>query len=272
MKFKIIILGSKGMLGQMVLSYFSKTTSNVIEYNCKFDENSLLDYVNGLNNFEQSIIFNCIGRIKQKTNDPYSLFLSNTILPMELSRSLRPDHLLIHPSTDCVFNGTSGAPYSITDPHNGDDLYGISKSLGEQAIFSRKNSIIIRVSIIGMDRYTNKGLLSWFLSQTAGSTLNGYNNHFWNGITTFEWCKRVEHILLNYNHVDTPRIVQLGTKEIYSKFEMLKIFQNTFKTNVYIENVSDSININRCLKPSVYSSELDVQLKELKAFCVDWYN
>lgn len=266
----LIVLGSRGMLGQMVENYFSKKKFNVKVFNEKFTSNNILQYVDALNEIEDSIVINCIGRIKQKSEDPYGLFLSNTILPMELSRRLKSSHFIIHPSTDCVFNGISGAPYKIDDIHNANDIYGISKSLGEKAVLTRFNSLVIRVSIIGIDRFTDKGLLSWFLSQSKGSILNGYNNHFWNGITTLEWCKRVYNLIGDYENNNINNIVQLGTKPVYSKYEMLNLFREVFKLDIRINNYTDTNNINRTLLPSIYSSPLDIQLNELKAFCKDW--
>lgn len=255
------------MLGQMVNLYFKKQGYEVLTYDQRFSESSIIDYVEEINKFEDAIIFNCIGKIKQKSEDPFNLIWSNTILPLALARDLKDSHFLIHPSTDCVFNGLEPNSYEKNHVHDANDLYGWSKSLGETAIRNRKNSLIIRVSIIGLDRYSNKGLLSWFLNNPSNSKIEGFLNHYWNGISTLEWCKVVHDLILNRNIFHSEnKTVQIGTTEFYSKYEMLLMFQEVFEKDFVIEPVQNLIKVNRRLTPDLIAKELKLQLIELKEF------
>jgi dTDP-4-dehydrorhamnose reductase len=269
---KIILLGSKGMLGQMVKHFFVNEGYEIITYDKRFDENSINNYFDELNSIESSIVINCIGRIKQKSDLAYDLLLSNTIFPLDLSRSLKSSHLLIHPSTDCVFDGISQNLYLTSDKHTSSDIYGISKSLGETALLSRSNTLILRVSIIGPDFYSSKGLLSWFLNNISQEKLEGYTNHFWNGITTLEWCEKLLHVLRNQkllNCLFERKIIQLGTNEIYSKYEMLSLFNSEFKKNFNIVPFQATTYVNRCLKPDIISMPLETQLERLNKYMTD---
>jgi dTDP-4-dehydrorhamnose reductase len=266
MQRKLIILGSKGMLGQMVFKYFKNHNFEINVFDERFTDDNIERYIEKLNAFADSIIINCIGRIKQKSVLPSDLYLSNTLLPLALCRSLKKTHLLIHPSTDCVYDGTNKQPYLSYDHHTATDVYGISKSLGETAIISRPNSLIIRVSIIGPDENSNKGLLGWFLSQPSGISINGYSNHFWNGITTLEWCKKLHYFIDNplvFHELLKKGILQLGTKQEYTKFQMLQIFQNIYKTNFFIEPFIAEYSVYRCLIPESFSNSLEMQINEL---------
>jgi dTDP-4-dehydrorhamnose reductase len=269
---KIVILGSNGMLGQMVKSFFNKEGYEILTYNKRFDESSIDKYFDEINSFESSIVINCIGRIKQKSDTAYDLLLSNTIFPLELSRSLKSDHLLIHPSTDCVFDGISELPYLVKDKHTANDIYGISKSLGEKSLMSRSNTLILRVSIIGPDINSSKGLLSWFLNVDSNAELHGYTNHFWNGITTLEWCEKLLHILRDQKLLNTlldRKIIQLGTDEIYSKYQMLVLFNKIFHKNFIIAPFQSSTSVNRCLNAEIISMALEEQLIRLNNYMVD---
>jgi dTDP-4-dehydrorhamnose reductase len=266
---KIIILGSKGMLGQMVICFFSQKGFEISTFNKRFNEYTIRDYVNELNEFESSIVINCVGRIRQKSDLPYDLFLSNSLLPLELSRSLKSQHILIHPSTDCVFDGNTEIPYLSFARHTAKDIYGISKSLGETAVMSRSNSLVIRVSIIGPDKNSDKGLLSWFLKNNQNAELNGYSNHLWNGITTLEWCEKLLTFLQNdsiLNELLKRKLIQLGTDEIYTKYDMLCIFNRLFSKNFTINSVDADTSINRCLKSEIISPVLEVQLTLLNDY------
>lgn len=268
MKSRIIILGSKGMLGQMVKLYFTNEKYEVIIFNKRFSENNFISYIDELNSIQDGIVINCIGRIKQKSEEAFDLLWANSIFPLSLARSLKSSHILIQPSTDCVFDGHTNISYNILDTHTASDIYGWSKSLGETAILGRSNSLIIRVSIIGPDNYSNKGLLAWFLNNPSGNTLNGFTNHFWNGITTLEWCKRLHEIISDNKLLIKylkKGIVQIGTVKTYSKFEMLNLFNKIFNTDFQI-NPTESDYINRCLMPEIKTKSLEFQLKELKHF------
>ena len=265
---KIIILGSKGMLGQMVNSYFTAKEFQIIEFNTRFTENNFNEYLNELNSFEDAFVINCIGRIKQKSQESSDLLWANSILPIALARSLKSSHILIHPSTDCVFDGLTDKPYNFSDFHSASDVYGWSKSLGETAVTNMANSLIVRVSIIGPDNNSNKGLLSWFLNNPSGSILNGYTNHYWNGITTLEWCKKIHKIIINENVLNQllkQGLVQLGTKEVYSKYEMLCVFKKIFQKDFEIKPL-ESKYTNRCLLSFIESKSLEIQLCELQSF------
>lgn len=268
MKQRIIILGSIGMLGQMVKRYFECKNYEVLTLNERFTENNFTSYIDKINSYESGIVINCIGKIKQKSNSTLDLIWSNSIFPLELSRRLDGKHFLIQPSTDCVFDGLTQIPYPKTHVHNAKDIYGWSKSLGETAILGRKNSIVIRVSIIGPDSNSDKGLLSWFLNLSAGSKVNGFTDHLWNGITTFEWCKKVESLILkiDLNNEQQTDVFQLGTQKLYTKYEMLKIFQKEFKTKVDITPFDSGNSINRCLDSQIYSPPLEIQISELNEF------
>lgn len=264
---KIIILGARGMLGQMVYDYFSTKGYVVSTYDERFTEANFDAYVTQLNQRPNSVIINCIGKIKQKSESSNELFLSNTLFPLQLCRSLKNTHILIHPSTDCVFDGKASLPYLSFDKHTASDVYGISKSLGETAVMARPNTLVVRVSIIGPDNNSDKGLLSWFLNNEVGAEINGYTNHQWNGITTLEWCKKLHDLLRDQGMFDEllkRGLVQLGTSKTYSKFEMLNIFQTTFSTKYRIKPFEAKEAVYRCLNPDLISVSLEDQMIELQ--------
>jgi hypothetical protein len=91
---------------------------------------------------------------------------------------------------NCVFNGAEGG-YVESSPHTAMDIYGRSKSLGES-----ESATIIRTSIIGEELSNKLSLVEWVKSQ-AGKSVNGYLNHFWNGITCLQFAKICDYMLKN---------------------------------------------------------------------------
>lgn len=259
----IQVIGANGMLGQMVVKHFTSKGFTVLAIDERFEENTKWQLLHKINQHKNSVLINCIGRIKQKTNSETDLLWANATLPLALANSLDESITLIHPSTDCVFDGQTNQPYSITTPPNAMDSYGWSKRLGEVALMARKNTFIVRVSIIGPDNNkAGKGLLAWFLSNPQGVELKGFTNHLWNGITTLEWCKQVE-VLIAKNENKNCELIQLGTNESYSKYEMLLLFQKYYKSTFVITPFEAAEKIDRRLKPTVICKDLDKQLTDL---------
>lgn len=265
----IVVLGPKGMLGQMVVRYFTRQKYKVLPVEARFTPEGKDNFFRNFLNYPEAVVINCIGKIKQKTEDTHELMWANAILPLALANELHSSQLLIHPSTDCVFSGRKGSPYGIEEEPDARDDYGWSKRLGEVALLGRPNTLIPRVSIIGPDWSANpKGLLGWFSSQPNGSELNGYTNHYWNGITTLEWCKEIEQYICDSTSLDQNKatLIQYGTNQYYSKFEMLKLFAEIFEKDVEIKRFATGEAIDRTLKPVVVTRELPQQLRDLVNF------
>jgi len=258
---KIFILGHKGMLGNALHKYFSLQKNFQIEItDFKFPNPNFLQQ---LQNTESEYIINCIGKIPQKkpkSDQEYKLL--NIDLPIFLE-SLQKR--IIHPSTDCEFSGEVKLQYQYTkqDQRNAKDVYGQSKAIISEKIENQfKNTKIIRVSIIGHELKTNLALLDWFLAQNK--EVNGYTNHYWNGITTLEWAKICENMLQDWKKY--PKLNQYGTKKNKSKFGLLKIVKKIYQKNIKINKFRAENTVNKCLKSDKKIKDIKIQLQELKEF------
>ena len=261
----IIILGSKGMLGNQVLSYFKKKKYLIKTFDKRFKKSNVNSCIKSLNKERSSIIINCIGKIKQKKSTFSELFWSNTILINKFVELLNNKHLLIHPSTDCVFNGENRFGYKKNARLDALDDYGLSKVLAEKALKKRTNTLIIRTSIVGLEKKAKNGLLSWFLSQKK--TVYGYTDHFWNGVTTLKWCEFLEAFLSHKKNMNfkKTKIIQIGTKKKYSKYQMLNIFKNIFGKKILIIKKKAGY-ANRYLKSDFKIDNFNKQIKSFKEF------
>lgn len=176
-------------------------------------------------------VINAIGvTIPFALRDPGATFFVNSAFPHVLARHYGPR--LIHITTDCVYSGTDGgAPYDERSPRSPNDIYGLSKSLGEPT-----ECFTIRTSIIGPELSGHTGLLGWFLANAKpGASLNGFTDHLWNGITTRQFgvvCDRImseERLGHGLFHVFTGPV---------SKYEMLLAFKERFNLQCEIKPVS----------------------------------
>ena len=263
---RIVVLGSNGMLGTYVSTYFKNKYDllliNRSDYDLsKIDGSGFLDFISTkINNGD--IIINAAGVIKQRDYNPIDSIMVNSILPHILEK-LEKEHdcKVIHITTDCVFSGMKGK-YTENDKHDCTDEYGKSKSLGENT-----NIMNIRTSIIGEEKFNKKSLISWLISN-SGKEVDGYTNHLWNGVTCLELCKLMEIIIEN-------KLYWKGIKHIFSpntvsKLELITIINDVYELGVTINDKAADISCFRNLETikgggMIYKDIRD-QIIDLKKF------
>lgn len=266
----IVIFGSNGMLGNYIKNYLSNKEYTLISLT-RNDYDLLNIDTNGLDNFlktfdlkQNDLIINCAGIIPQSSQDKNlcknMYYKINTIFPIILSMICKKNNWkMIHITTDCVFSGKDGN-YDEKSIHDETNDYGISKSLGELS-----GATIIRTSIIGEEINYKRSLLEW-VKKNANKEINGYINHYWNGLTCLELSKIIEKIIIDNNywtgvkHIFSPRTV--------SKYELINMINNIYNLNIKINKYSTE-KIDKSLK-SIYDNykiaDLYDQIIELKNF------
>lgn len=237
-KKKIVILGSTGMAGHMIYEYLSHREDFEIinlAFRKKLNESTIIiditdkdSVVKFIDKTKPEIIINCTGvLLNGAKNNPANAIYVNAYFPHLLS-SIANEIMakLIHISTDCVFSGNKGN-YQPDDPKDAQDIYGMSKALGE--IINQKD-LTIRTSIIGPEiKVDGEGLLHWFLNQHG--TIYGYTDSFWTGITTLQLAKIIEQSIDN----NLTGLLQYSNGNKISKFNLLQIFKQSWnKSNIEI--------------------------------------
>src|SRR5262249_30032587 len=134
-------------------------------------------------------IINCIGMLKPAISESDSVglrraILVNALFPHQLASAV-PSARIFHISTDGVFSGRATRPYLETDAADCPDAYGKTKALGE---CPAENVINFRCSIIGCDSRGGKGLIEWVLRSPEGTELRGFEDQYWNGVTTRQFA------------------------------------------------------------------------------------
>jgi len=186
-----------------------------------------------------NFVINSLGIIKPYCDsDPGLAFFVNSVFPQILAEELGKK--LIQITTDCAFSGFAGAPYDETAPKLPPDIYGASKALGEPL-----KALVIRCSTIGPELTGNRGLLAWVVSQ-SGKEINGYTNHWWNGITSIELGKVCQKII-NQEINPEPGIYHIFSDDI-TKHDLLVKLNQKFNLNCKINSVASPVAIDRRLR------------------------
>lgn len=257
MKNRVTVLGITGMLGYMVYDMLRSDPSlNVKGTTRQFlnaadvflDENTSSNIDTIVENSDY--IINCIGVIKPKVkNREPETVLVNSYFPWFMSNRCINKSRFINITTDCVFSGKSGK-YDEIHEHDCLDFYGKSKSMGEP-----NNCMNIRTSIIGEEKYHTDSLIEWCKSQ-KGNKVNGYINHFWNGITTKEYAKIISKII--YNDLYKDGVFHVFSNDI-SKCDMLKKISNKFHLELDVKEHTPDESVDRTLRTiHRLNSELEI--------------
>ena len=257
---KVAVLGSTGMLGSSITRVLENESVTVYEFNrsgISITKKNHARKINAITDFDFSEVFselkidyivNCIGMIKQVINpdEQSSVDLAykiNSNFPLKLNIYAKSVGIpVIQIGTDCVYSGKEGL-YSEDQPHDPSDIYGLTKELGEQ---SSTCSMILRCSIIGKELSSANSLLSWVLSNPNNSSINGYTNHFWNGVTTQHFSQVVHGIIKSssFKH----GIFHLVPKNIVTKYDLVNSIAKHFdRSDLRIRKFEAESMVNRSL-------------------------
>lgn len=193
------------------------------------------------------VVVNCIGMVKQlaEAKDPLISLPLNALFPHRLHTLSRvAGARLIHISTDCVFTGDRGM-YLESDRPDADDLYGVSKRLGE---VEGNGAVTLRTSIIGRELTSSRSLVDWFLAQEGAVT--GYNRAVFSGVPTVELVRIIREYV-----VPNPELEGLFhvSAEPINKFDLLTLIARIYGKTIEI-TPSGEVAIDRSLDSSRFRS------------------
>lgn len=251
-------MGSSGMLGHQMLELFKtegldvygtnrrkvKSDNRIFEFDIFQNEiNHLLDQVPKI-----KTVINNIGVIKTHINDKDSVSVQNAIeinakFPHLLAKAAGERGIkVIQIATDCVYSGQQ-ANYDENAIHNAWDVYGKTKSLGEA---NSTNVLNLRCSIIGRELNRNTSLIEWVLGQPQNAQVNGFTNHYWNGLTTLGFSKICLGIVKDeVDYFGTHHIIPT---QIVSKYELVSSIAEVFgRKDISVLPVETDVSVNRSL-------------------------
>ena len=244
-KKKILVIGSSGMVGHVLVDYLSKNSDFEIfnlAKNFKINNDTITCDILDTQHFHQvinkispNIIINSAGiLVNQSRKNPLNAILVNSCFPhmlMEVADSINSK--IIHLSTDCVFDGSSGN-YDENSKKTPIDIYGKTKDLGE---IVNNNHLTIRTSIIGPElKNDGTGLLLWLLKNKKNQ-VNGFKKSIWSGLTTLELSKAILHCV-NYNLCG---LLHIASSPI-SKFNLINIINDEFKLDIKLKKVDGIVS------------------------------
>ncbi len=152
---RILITGKNGQVGGEFSRLYHSPGDVVVVGRAECDlssERSIRDLVRRV---EPAVIINAgaYTAVDQAEAERELCFAVNAAAPRVLAEeAARLDALLIHYSTDYVFNGEKPEPYLESDPINPVSVYGASKAAGEAAIVRNREPLFGAPDQLGLLR------------------------------------------------------------------------------------------------------------------------
>jgi dTDP-4-dehydrorhamnose reductase len=231
---KVLVLGATGLLGNAVFRGLSTASGARVQGTIRHEAARGLftpEHATGLTVVEDienpdelarlfdaarpDLVVNCVAVGRPAPADPMRSIAVYAVLPRRLSHLCRlAGTRLVQISSDGVFSGARGG-YSEDDPPDAEDIYGISKLLGE---VMEPHAITLRTSIIGHELQSGTGLLEWFLSQQ--DQCRCYTRAIFSGFPTIVLADLIRDVVIP--RPDLHGVYHVATRPI-SKFDLLRL-------------------------------------------------
>ena len=272
----ILIFGSRGMLGRYISSYFNgykliKIDRKILDIYQAIKNNTINTYIKDLITVQKpDVIINCAGVTNKRDVSLGEMYAVNSLFPVildSIAYSINAKINIVYPTTDCIYSGKDGM-YSKFHKCDCEDNYGLSKMFGENTI----NTCIIRASIIG-EEIRGDSLLEWVRSN-KGNRINGYVNHFWNGITCLEYAKLVKELVVNNTFWKGVKHVvsSFGEKEYITKYELVNLISEIYELNVTVIPIETQTKNDRSLLYDIKTKDIREQIIEMKQYNINQYS
>ncbi|MEW4922375.1 dTDP-4-dehydrorhamnose reductase [Algibacter sp. 2305UL17-15] len=261
MNIKVLVTGANGQLGKTIEELFENNNDGI---DFMFLSKSELDITDkdALNDVFQKNSFNyCMNcaaytNVEQAEKTPDIAYKINAEGVKNLAEICKEQNtILLHISTDYVFDGTKRTPYTISDKTNPINEYGTSKLLGEQYIQQLlKKYFIIRTSWLYSKKYgknfyktiieksktesklsitdsqkscpTNTVTLARFIYNLIKKNTNHYGLYHFSDDKVMTWYDFAEQILIENELFDKINLVKADNYVTFAKRPEYSVLAN----------------------------------------------
>jgi dTDP-4-dehydrorhamnose reductase len=164
---KVLVTGAGGQLGATLVAEFCREADVVACPRADLDVTDHAAVMRRVARERPAAIVNCAAynHVDRAEDEPEAAFEVNALAVRTLARAAAAiDAVLVHYSTDFVFDGTASTPYTEADDPNPQGAYAVSKLAGEYFAADAPRHYVLRVeSLFGGP--TGKGSLDWIVDR-----------------------------------------------------------------------------------------------------------
>jgi dTDP-4-dehydrorhamnose reductase len=204
--------------------------------------------------------------VKESDKDRENAVYVNSFFPQKLAAYCRNKKTkIVHLSSGGVFSGRDNDAYYEKSLLSPSTFYGATKAAGE--IINNKD-LTVRTDFWGPDINENGGgLFHWLMLQDG--TIKGYDDIYFNGISSLEFCNFLDRL---FNNDNLSGIVHLGAKKEISKGSFLRLINDVFKLDLEIErsiNMKSSVILKNTFSIDYPEKTYEEMCEDLKLFILN---
>jgi dTDP-4-dehydrorhamnose reductase len=145
---RVLVAGASGLLGAAIVREFQRDTDVHAFDHARLDIADELAVAAAVRDVRPDVVINCAAYndVDRAEQEPVRALEVNAFGALALSRAARAaGAVLVHYSTDFVFDGNTDRPYSEADKTNPRGVYAASKLLGDWFALEAPGSYVLRV-------------------------------------------------------------------------------------------------------------------------------
>lgn len=251
----IIVFGASGLLGSTICNLLKSKKKEYIGFSKSksgFKKINLLNKKDIIKIFKKnnpSIIINCTGLtdVDECNRNIKKAYIANCLIVKNIVESLnytkKKTHL-IHISTDQIYNSPNILKSNPESSKNLNNVYSITKYIGEKNIENYKNSLIIRTNFFGKSISKYKKSYSDFIIKNLKNKkeIRLPRNVIFNPVDINFLASKI----LKLGDLKVKGVYNLGSKDSISKYNFgILIAQKFNLEKKYIKKFKSSYKINR---------------------------
>jgi dTDP-4-dehydrorhamnose reductase len=240
----ILIIGSKSSLAKHILEKFKNSNFKISSISRK-DFNFVKDFKKLekiIIKKKPKIIINCVAikyeECEKSTKDAYEV---NAFFPYKLAVVCEKINvILIHFSTEAVFDGNKKYLCGVEDIPQPNSMYGKSKLLGDYSLIGFKNSLIIRVSLL-FGKFFKKNFVYNILTELKKNKRINISNDIFCTPTNAEDIANflVENIRgSKLSNLLTKKIIHLSSNNLQTRYKLISDMALLLNKSKYIKPIS----------------------------------
>jgi len=232
---KVLVTGSKGMLGVDLTAQLQKEEHNVIGVDIdSLDICDLDAVIRTIDECKPSIVINCAGYtdVDRCETDIENAYKVNSIGPKNLAiASNQFDIPILHIGTDYIFDGKTNKPYLEGDLAYPLSIYGKSKLFGEENIKNHTNKYFILRTQWLYGKYGKNFVKTMLSLAEKGNVLKVVNDQFGSPTYTKDFASTICEIIETSSY-GTYHVTNSG---ICSWYEFAKCIMKLAKLDIEVK-------------------------------------
>ena len=165
------------------------------------------------------VVINCIAKTNLDWQEENILesYAINALFPLHLAKSLSSEQLLVHFSTDQMYNSLVSSVSVEADIQTPQNIYARAKLISEDCAKIHKNTLIIRTNFVSGDLNAKGHFISWLMDKyNSQQEIPLFDDYVCSSIDTSKLCSVTQSLI----SMCATGTLNVGASHGFSKYEL----------------------------------------------------